>query len=74
MINGKIECGIAYYGYGIEPSITIDNVRTLWIGFGRKSEAIDLYDSNTTLKKDYLQYFMDHCQMQIKNIYVLSVN
>ena len=58
-INGKIECGMAYYEYGIKPSVSIENVRILWIGFGKKIVAIDLYNGNIILEKELSSIFYE---------------
>ena len=73
-INGKIVCGMVYYGYGIKPSASIENVPVLWIGFGKKIVAIDLYNGNIILEKNYPQYSMNYYQIKIKTTFVLFVN
>ena len=58
-INDKIEFGIAYYGCGIKPSVCIQNVHILWIGFGKKIVAIDLYNGNIILEKTLSSIFYE---------------
>lgn len=58
-VNGRIECGIAYYGYGIKPSVSIENEQSLWIGFGRRSIVIDPYNDNIILDKGLPSIFYE---------------